>query len=97
MRSATRVASRSLGDVVEQHGELVAAEARHDVARAQRLLEARADLLEQLVAGLVAEASLISLKRSRSRKITAAQPPRRSWRASAVSAGRRTAPGSAAP
>ena len=44
-----------VGDVLEQHGELVAAHARDGVARAQRRVEPQRDGLQQLVAGLVAE------------------------------------------
>ena len=40
---------------VEHDGELVAAEPRQRVARAQRLLQARAELAQHLVAGVVAE------------------------------------------
>jgi hypothetical protein len=42
-------------DLLQQHDELVAAQARHHVARAQRLLEAQRRLVQQLVAGFVAE------------------------------------------
>src|SRR6266511_5400699 len=49
-------------DVVEQHRELVAAEPRDDVAGAQRLFEPRRDHLEQIVAGLVAEAVVYELE-----------------------------------
>ena len=43
-------------DVLEQHGELVAAEARERVARAHAALEPPRDADQQLVAGLVSEA-----------------------------------------
>ncbi len=62
IRSATRIASRSVLDVLDQDGELVAAEARDGVARAQRLLEARRDRGEQLVAGGVPEAVVDELE-----------------------------------
>jgi hypothetical protein len=45
----------TVGVVLEQHGELVAAEAGHRVARAGDQLEALRDLDEQLVTGRVAE------------------------------------------
>ena len=44
-----------VGHVLEQHGELVAAHARHGVARAQRRVQAPGDGLQQLIADLVAE------------------------------------------
>ena len=40
---------------LDEHGELVAAEARDGVARARDLLEARGDLQQQLIADVVAE------------------------------------------
>ena len=43
-----------VADILGEHGELVAAEARDGVARAQRLLEPGGDGREQLVAGRVA-------------------------------------------
>lgn len=50
-----------LGEVGE-HAELVAGEARHHVAIAQHAADAFGDDLQQLVAGVVAEESLIRLK-----------------------------------
>ena len=49
-------------DVLGQHGELVAAEARHGVLGPQRLLDAGRDGGEQLVAGRVAEAVVDELE-----------------------------------
>ena len=49
------VASRGVGDAVEQHGELVAAEARDGVAGAQRATQPARDGDQQLVADVVAE------------------------------------------
>ncbi len=46
---------RNIGDLLDQHDELVAAEPRHDVARAQALLQPRAHLAQQHVAGIVAQ------------------------------------------
>ena len=43
------------GDALEQHGELIAAEARHGVRGARRLDDALRDRLQQAVAGVVAE------------------------------------------
>ncbi len=45
----------ALGDVLEQHGELVAAEARGDVGAADGFVEPARELDEHLVAGGVAE------------------------------------------
>ena len=45
----------ALGDVLEQHGELVAAEARRDVGAADAVVEPARELDEHLVAGGVAE------------------------------------------
>ena len=45
----------ALGDVLEQHGELVAAESRGDVRAADAVVEAARELDEHLVAGGVAE------------------------------------------
>ena len=53
--SATRSASSSSVDRRQQQAELVAAEAGHRVALAQRQTQAAADLLQQQVAVLVAE------------------------------------------
>ena len=44
-----------VGDVLAQHHELVAAEARRRVAAAQALLQAPAERLQQQVADVVAE------------------------------------------
>src|SRR5205807_7576479 len=44
-----------LARVLEQHGELVAAESREGVAGPAGVLEALRDLLEELIAGVVAE------------------------------------------
>ncbi len=44
-----------IGEVGQQHAELVAAQPRHHVVVAQHGRQARADLLQQLVAEVVAE------------------------------------------
>ena len=54
-RSATRVTAALSLDVVQQHGELVAAQARREVARLQRAAQAPGDRLQQLVADRMAE------------------------------------------
>ena len=54
MRSAISKASAS-STTSHEHDELVAAQARHGVRRAHRVVQARADLDEQLVARLMAE------------------------------------------
>ena len=55
LRSASRDADRGLGRaVLEQHAELVAAQARQRVAFAQPRPQHDADLAQQLVAGRVA-------------------------------------------
>ncbi len=50
------------GDVLEQDAELVAAEPRHGVGGAHRLLEARSRRGEQLIAGAVAQALVDELE-----------------------------------
>ena len=54
-RSATRVTAALSLDVVQEHGELVAAQARREVARLQRAAQAPGDGLQQLVADRMAE------------------------------------------
>ena len=44
-----------LGDLLEQERELVSAKSRHRVARADNAVESPRDLLQQLIAGVVAE------------------------------------------
>ena len=55
MRSATASASAAVVDVLDEHGELVAAEPRGGVGAAQRVAQPLGDADEQLVAGGVAE------------------------------------------
>ena len=55
MLRATDGRLRGIVDLLQQHDELVAAEPRDDVARAQAFAQARAHLAQQHVAGLVAE------------------------------------------
>ena len=45
----------ALGDVLQEHGELVAAEARRDIGAADGVVEPARELDEHLVAGGVAE------------------------------------------
>ena len=56
MFCAIAVSSRGVGAILDQHDELVAAEPRHRVALAQVMAQAPRDVLQQAVAGLVAEA-----------------------------------------
>ena len=83
-RSATRRGSRGR-DVLDQDGELVAAEARSGVGRRGHGLQAGGDLPQHLVAGGWPRLSLIVLKSSRSRKMTAMLVPSRAARVSACS------------
>ena len=62
MRPATSAASAESVDAVEQDGELVAAEAGDRVGRAHRRLEPPRDLLQDRVAGRVAEAVVDGLE-----------------------------------
>ena len=62
MRSAACDASSRLGDVLDQDGELVAAEPRDRVAGPDRVGEALADRLEQRVAGRMTEAVVDGLE-----------------------------------
>ena len=55
MRSATCSDVLGVRDALDQHGELVAAQARGGVRPAQALVEARGGQAQQLVADLVAE------------------------------------------
>ena len=71
MRCAASAAAWLLVDVLEQDGELVAAEARGDVGAADAVVEPACELDEHLVARGVAERVVDVLKSSRSRKITA--------------------------
>ena len=50
-RSASVMAQRFVVDVVHQHRELVAAQARHDVARPHVVLDAPRHLDQEFVAG----------------------------------------------
>ena len=81
MRSARPMTVGGVVDVGQQHGELVAAEARHGVARAHDRASALAGDDEQLVAGLVTHAVVDALNPSRSQKHSATVPGRRRrWR-----------------
>ena len=62
MRSATTMASSGVDDVLEQHGELVAAEPRDGVAGAQRGRDAPGERDQQVVADRVAEAVVDELE-----------------------------------
>ena len=67
---------RALGvGLRHQHRELVAGEAGDDVGRAHPFAQDRGDLADQVVAGVVAEASLTALRPSMSMIITAPWPP----------------------
>ena len=52
----------AVAQILQQHHELVAAQARHDVAGAQALLQALGHFAQQRVAGLVAEAVVDELE-----------------------------------
>ena len=72
-------------------GELVAAQARHEVALAHAAEQALADLLQQHVADGMAERVVDALKRSRSRQKTAKPWPRRSRSSACCSCSRNSA------
>ena len=82
---------RGAGDAVEHDAELVAAEPRDRVARAQRAAQARGDLLQQPVAWWWPSVSLISLKWLRSISITASRAVARARCGSPARRGRGTA------
>src|SRR5207342_1175512 len=71
---------RRIDDLVEQDRELVSAEARNRVGRAHEVLEPSSDLLEDLVAGRMAEAVVDGLEvvevdeDDADRRATAARP-----------------------
>ena len=69
-RAGERLGRREVG-MRRQHRELVAAQARDDVALAQPPRQHPRDVAQQLVAGVVARVSLTDLKSSRSAMSTA--------------------------
>jgi len=69
---------RLVVDALAQHRELVAAEARDRVGRAQGRAQARAERAQQLVTGVVAERALSTFRLSTSRKYSAIRRPSRS-------------------
>ena len=73
----------AVGDVGQQDGELVAAEAGEDVVAAQRLAQARGDVDEQLVAVLVAQRVVDLLEAVEVDEQSAASEPSRAALASA--------------
>ena len=82
-----RVASSSVGDLLEQHRELVAAEAGHGVARPRSTLRCgRATAHQQLVADRVAEAVVdhleaVEVEEEHGEEVAVAAPARAPGRA----------------